>query len=75
MKAAVLKEARKLAMEEVPDPVAEPDEVVVRVKDVGICAANIFDDVARFFRTAHAAEFRSENSRGILARHFTGEWK
>jgi L-iditol 2-dehydrogenase len=41
MKAAVLKEARKLVIEEVPDPKAGPNEVVVKVKDVGICGSDL----------------------------------
>ncbi len=41
MKAAVLKEARKLVIEEVPDPEASPTEVVVKVKDVGICGSDL----------------------------------
>jgi len=41
MKAVVFKEARKLAVENVPDPIAGTDEVVVKVKDVGICGSDL----------------------------------
>ncbi len=41
MKAAVFKEARKMMVEEVPDPVAGAGEVVVKVKNVGICGSDL----------------------------------
>ncbi len=41
MKAVVFKEANKLAVENVPEPVANPNEVVVKVKDVGICGSDL----------------------------------
>ena len=41
MKAAVFKEARKLVVEDVPDPEAGAGEVVVKVKDVGICGSDL----------------------------------
>jgi 2-desacetyl-2-hydroxyethyl bacteriochlorophyllide A dehydrogenase len=41
MKAAVYKEARKMVIENVPDPVAGPGEVVVKVKYVGICGSDL----------------------------------
>ncbi len=41
MKAVVFKEARKLVVEDVPEPTAGPDEVVVKVKVVGICGSDL----------------------------------
>jgi L-iditol 2-dehydrogenase len=41
MKAAVYKEARKMVIEDVDDPVAGPGEVVVKVKYVGICGSDL----------------------------------
>ena len=41
MKAAVFKEARKMIVEDVPAPVAGPGEVVVKVKNVGICGSDL----------------------------------
>ena len=41
MKAVVFKEARKLVVENVPEPVAGPGEVVVKVKVVGICGSDL----------------------------------
>jgi 2-desacetyl-2-hydroxyethyl bacteriochlorophyllide A dehydrogenase len=41
MKAAVYKEARKMVVEDVPDPVVGPGEVVVKVKYVGICGSDL----------------------------------
>lgn len=41
MKAAVYKEPGKLVIEDVPEPVAGPNEVVVKVKYVGICGSDL----------------------------------
>ncbi len=41
MKAAVFKEARRMVVEDVPDPVAGPGEVVVKMKNVGICGSDL----------------------------------
>jgi len=41
MKAVVLKEAKKLVMEEVPDPIAGKNEVVVKVRAVSICGSDM----------------------------------
>ena len=41
MKAAVFKEARKMIVEDVPDPVAKAGEVVVKVKYSGICGSDL----------------------------------
>jgi len=41
MKAVVFKGARNLAVENVPDPVAGPHEVLVKVKNVGICGSDL----------------------------------
>jgi 2-desacetyl-2-hydroxyethyl bacteriochlorophyllide A dehydrogenase len=41
MKAAVVKEARKMVVEDVPDPEVGPGEVVVKVKYVGICGSDL----------------------------------
>jgi (R,R)-butanediol dehydrogenase/meso-butanediol dehydrogenase/diacetyl reductase len=41
MKAVVFKEARKLVVEDVPTPEAGPDEVLIKVKVVGICGSDL----------------------------------
>lgn len=41
MKAAVLKEAKKMVIEEVPTPTAGPGEVVLKMKYVGICGSDL----------------------------------
>jgi len=41
MKAAVLKEKRKMVVEEVPTPKAGPGEIVLKMKDVGICGSDL----------------------------------
>lgn len=41
MKALVLKEYRRFAIEERPVPVLEPDEVLVRVRACGICGSDV----------------------------------
>jgi threonine dehydrogenase-like Zn-dependent dehydrogenase len=41
MKAVVFKEARKMVVEDVPEPVAGPGEVVVKVKNCGICGSDL----------------------------------
>jgi (R,R)-butanediol dehydrogenase/meso-butanediol dehydrogenase/diacetyl reductase len=41
MKAAVFKGIQDLAVEEVPDPIAGPDDVVVAVNVVGICGSDL----------------------------------
>jgi 2-desacetyl-2-hydroxyethyl bacteriochlorophyllide A dehydrogenase len=41
MKAAILKEKRTMVIEEAPTPQAGPGEVIVKVKDVGICGSDL----------------------------------
>lgn len=41
MKALVLKEYGRLVIEEVPKPVLQPDEVLVRVRACGICGSDV----------------------------------
>ncbi len=41
MKALVLKEYRKFALEEFPVPAIQPDEVLVRVRACGICGSDV----------------------------------
>lgn len=41
MKAAVLKDKRKMVIEEVPTPTAGPGEVVLKTKYVGICGSDL----------------------------------
>jgi (R,R)-butanediol dehydrogenase/meso-butanediol dehydrogenase/diacetyl reductase len=41
MKAAVYKEPKKLVIEDVPAPIAGADEVIVKVKNVGICGSDL----------------------------------
>lgn len=41
MKALVLKEYRQFALEDFPEPVLKPDEVLVRVRACGICGSDV----------------------------------
>ncbi|GAB4346807.1 MAG: (R,R)-butanediol dehydrogenase [Candidatus Abyssubacteria bacterium] len=41
MKAAVLKDKRKMVVEEVPDPKAGPGEILLKMKYVGICGSDL----------------------------------
>lgn len=41
MKALVLKEYRRFAVEDFPEPALEPDEVLVRVRACGICGSDV----------------------------------
>jgi len=41
MKAVVFKEARKMVVEEVPDPEAGSGQVVVKIRNVGICGSDL----------------------------------
>ncbi|HEY5227017.1 MAG TPA: galactitol-1-phosphate 5-dehydrogenase [Opitutaceae bacterium] len=41
MKALVLKEYQRLTVEEIPVPVVQPDEVLVRVRACGICGSDV----------------------------------
>lgn len=52
MKAAVLYKARDLRLEDVPTPQCGPDEVLVRVKSVGICGSDV-----HYWRTGHIGSF------------------
>lgn len=52
MKAAVLHKARDLRLEEVPTPAYGPDDVLVRVKSVGICGSDV-----HYWRTGAIGDF------------------
>ena len=41
MRAAVLKAPRQIVIEELPDPVPQPDQVVVQVTYCGVCGSDI----------------------------------
>ena len=52
MKAAVLHKARDLRLEDVPTPSYGPDDVLVKVKSVGICGSDV-----HYWRTGHIGDF------------------
>lgn len=52
MKAAVLHKARDLRLDEVPTPAYGPDDVLVRVKSVGICGSDV-----HYWRTGAIGDF------------------
>lgn len=61
MKAAVLRGANDIRMETVPDPVAEPHGIVIRVKACGVCGSDLH-------------EYKSgENSGTIFGHEFSGD--
>lgn len=52
MKAAVLHKARDLRLEDVPTPTYGPDDVLVKVKSVGICGSDV-----HYWRTGRIGDF------------------
>ena len=60
MRAAVLREAGRLVVEEVPRPEPEPGELLVRVRDCGICGSDL-----------HAAETLPSGT--VMGHEFAGE--
>lgn len=52
MKAAVLHKARDLRLEDVPTPEYGPDDVLVKIKSVGICGSDV-----HYWRTGHIGDF------------------
>ncbi|TMA94522.1 MAG: alcohol dehydrogenase, partial [Deltaproteobacteria bacterium] len=60
MRAAVLREAGRLVVEEVPRPEPEPGELLVRVRDCGICGSDL-----------HAAETLPAGT--VMGHEFAGE--
>lgn len=52
MRAAVLHQARDLRLEEVPTPEYGPDDVLVKIKSVGICGSDV-----HYWRTGHIGAF------------------
>lgn len=52
MKAAVLHKARDLRLEDVPTPAYGPDDVLVKIKVVGICGSDV-----HYWRTGHIGDF------------------
>ncbi|ADI15993.1 NAD(P)-dependent alcohol dehydrogenase [Truepera radiovictrix] len=52
MRAAVLHRARDLRLEEVPTPAYGSDDVLVRIKSVGICGSDV-----HYWRTGHIGDF------------------
>lgn len=52
MKAAVLHKARDLRLEEVPTPEYGPDDVLVKIKSVGICGSDV-----HYWRTGAIGDF------------------
>ena len=60
MRAAVLREAGRLAVEEVPRPEPEPGELLLRVRDCGICGSDL-----------HAAHTLAPGT--VMGHEFAGE--
>ncbi len=52
MKAAVLHKARDLRLEDVPTPAYGPNDVLVKIKSVGICGSDV-----HYWRTGHIGDF------------------
>ena len=56
MKAAVMKGIRKVEIENLPVPVPKEDEVLVRIKSVGVCGSDIHYFIAVSYTHLRAHE-------------------
>ena len=41
MKAAILKGAKKLVIENIPEPQISDDQVLIEIKEVGLCGSDV----------------------------------
>jgi L-iditol 2-dehydrogenase len=75
MKAAVLEDVRKMAVRQVPDPELAPNEVVLRVRAVGVCGTDLhlFQGHGNYNRDAKGRTIPFAEQPQILGHEFSGE--
>jgi L-iditol 2-dehydrogenase len=75
MKAAVLQDVEKLAVQQVPDPVLAPNEVMIRVKAVGVCGTDlhIYRGHGNYNLDAQGRHIPLSEQPQILGHEFSGE--
>lgn len=75
MKAAVLQDVEKLAVQQVPDPVLAPNEVMLRVKAVGVCGTDlhIYRGHGNYNLDAQGRHIPLTEQPQILGHEFSGE--
>ncbi len=75
MKAAVLQDVEKLVVQEVPDPVLAPGEVMLRVKAVGVCGTDlhIYRGHGNYRLDAEGRHIPLTEQPQILGHEFSGE--
>jgi L-iditol 2-dehydrogenase len=75
MRAAVLQDVEKLVVQQVPDPVLAPDEVMLRVKAVGVCGTDlhIYRGHGNYNLDAHGRHISLSEQPQVLGHEFSGE--
>jgi threonine dehydrogenase-like Zn-dependent dehydrogenase len=75
MKAAVLQDVEKLVVQQVPDPVLAPNEVMLRVKAVGVCGTDlhIYQGHGNYNLDAQGRRIPLTEKPQILGHEFSGE--
>jgi L-iditol 2-dehydrogenase len=75
MKAAVLEDVRKMALRQVPDPELAPNEVLLRVRAVGVCGTDLhlFQGHANYHTDAKGRTIPLIEQPQILGHEFSGE--
>jgi len=75
MKAAVLQDVEKLVVQEIPDPVLAPGEVMLQVKAVGVCGTDlhIYKGHGNYNLDAEGRHIPLTEQPQILGHEFSGE--
>ena len=75
MKAALLEDARKLAVRDIPDPSVSPREVVIRVKAVGVCGTDyhLYSGHGNYNFDAQGRQIPLTVQPQVLGHEFSGE--
>ena len=75
MRAAVLQDVEKLVVQQVPDPVRAPNEVLLRVKAVGVCGTDlhIYRGHGNYNLDAQGRHIPLTEQPQILGHEFSGE--
>jgi len=75
MKSAVLQDVEKLVVQKVPDPVLAPNEVMLRVKAVGVCGTDlhIYRGHGNYNLDAQGRQIPLAEQPQILGHEFSGE--
>ncbi len=75
MKAVILQDVEKLAVQEIPDPTLAPHEALIRVKAVGVCGTDlhIFKGHGNYNLDAKGKQIPFSQQPQILGHEFSGE--